>query len=334
MKIIIFSFFAIIISISAIVYYKSTEKKIIQEVSYRSIPTFNEINILKELLKKEHQKVEKLKQEVNSSKKYTSNKKASVFLPIKYTTKKIYKPRKTNYKPTKFVKKIVKKSRKPLLAIIIDDIANKTHIKIMKSVPFKLTPSIFPPSSTHPNTPSYTKLFDFYMLHLPTQSSNPNFRAEEKTLNTTSSNSFIDTRLKNIRKWFPDLVFINNHTGSKFTSSYPAMKKLFNAINKYNFIFVDSKTTAKSMGPRLAKEFNKNLLSRDIFLDHKVNKNYSIGQIKKAIKVAKLNGYAIAIGHPHLTTIAALKESKELLKEVKLVYLDELYKYVYGRIKP
>ena len=328
MKTIISTILAVIFSISAIVYFKSTEKQVIQKTTYQQVPSYNEINVLKDLLKKEHEKLAKLQQEVNASKLKQAKQKLEKKVVVK-NSKPILYPQEL-YKPTKFVKKKVKKGKKPYLAILIDDVANKTHIKRIKSVGLQLTPSIFPPSSTHKNTPSYTKEFAFYMLHLPTQSSNPNFNAEEKTLNTTSSYRFIESRIKNIRKLFPDLVFINNHTGSKFTADYPAMKKLFHALQKYNFIFVDSRTTSKSMAPRLAKEFKKNLLSRDIFLDHQVNKNYSIGQIQKAIRVAKKNGYAIAIGHPHTTTIAALKESKEILKEVKLVYLDELYKYVYG----
>ena len=47
--------------------------------------------------------------------------------------------------------------------------------------------------------------------------------------------------------------------------------------------------------------------------------------IKKAIKIAKLHGTAIAIGHPRANTILALHESKKLFKDVELVYINRLY---------
>jgi hypothetical protein len=62
-----------------------------------------------------------------------------------------------------------------------------------------------------------------------------------------------------------------------------------------------------------------------VFLDHDLDKKSVKKQIKKAIKVAKLHGTAIAIGHPHENTLAALRESKHLFKDVELVYIDRLY---------
>jgi len=55
-----------------------------------------------------------------------------------------------------------------------------------------------------------------------------------------------------------------------------------------------------------------------------MEKEYVLGQIKIAIKVAKSHGSAIAIGHPHKNTLQALYESKKLLKQVDLVYINRL----------
>ena len=56
-----------------------------------------------------------------------------------------------------------------------------------------------------------------------------------------------------------------------------------------------------------------------------MKKSYIISQIKKAIKIAKAHGTAIAIGHPHAITLLALSESKKLFKDVELVYINRLY---------
>ena len=56
----------------------------------------------------------------------------------------------------------------------------------------------------------------------------------------------------------------------------------------------------------------------------KQDKEYIIQQLLKVIKIAKLRGYAIAIGHPRVKTLEVLKNSKELFKGVELVYVKDL----------
>ena len=119
--------------------------------------------------------------------------------------------------------------------------------------------------------------------------------------------------------------YINNHTGSKFTANERAMNKLIAALNDNHIYFVDSRTTAQTKAPKVLKNFGQKYVSRDVFLDNKMDKNYIKAQLKDAIRIAKIHGTAIAIGHPHPHTLAALGESKKLLKEVDLVYINQIY---------
>jgi len=215
---------------------------------------------------------------------------------------------------------------KPKLVIIMDDMSFFSQVKALKNLGIKITPSFFPPSKRHPKTAVYAKEFTHYMVHFPMQATNPNFREEENTLHIDSDYNFIDKRVKYIKKEFPNVKFVNNHTGSKFTSNYYAMNKLYKILDSYNIIFVDSKTTPKSKAKPIAKKYKKILLSRDVFLDNKADVVYIQNQLKKAIKIAKKRGYAIAICHPHKTTFKALSKSKNLLKSVEVIYIDELYK--------
>ena len=162
------------------------------------------------------------------------------------------------------------------------------------------------------------------MVHLPMEAMH--WSAEEpKTLRITNSQSEVIQRITEIKKLFPKVRYINNHTGSKFTSNEVAMNRLVVALNKYNISFIDSRTTAQTKAPLVMKNFGLRYVARDVFLDHHMEEKYVLGQIKQAIKVAKLHGSAIAIGHPHPNTLAALKKSKSLLKEVDLVYIYQLY---------
>jgi len=215
-------------------------------------------------------------------------------------------------------------SGKPRLSIIIDDVGTSSQVKAIKSLHIPLTMSFLPPSKSRPNTPKLASHESIYMVHLPMEAQN--WSAEEpNTLRITDSQDHLFKRIKEIKKLFPKVKYVNNHTGSKFTSNEVAMNRLMTALKKNGIYFIDSRTTAQTKAPKVMKNFGLKYMARDIFLDHHMDKKYVLGQIKKAIKVAKVHGTAIAIGHPHKNTLKALYESKKLLKEVELVYINRLY---------
>ena len=226
------------------------------------------------------------------------------------------------------VPKMAKRKRvitphKARLAIIIDDVGTKRQVEAIKSLKLPLTMSFLPPSKGRPNTAKLAKLEKLYMVHLPMEAQN--WSAEEpNTLRINDEQTKISARIKEIKELFPKVKYINNHTGSKFTSSEVAMNRLIFALTANNIHFIDSRTTAHTKAPKVLKNFGLKYMSRDVFLDHHMDKPYVLEQIKKAIKVAKSHGTAIAIGHPHKNTLQALYESKELLKDVELVYINRL----------
>ena len=232
---------------------------------------------------------------------------------------------KTIIPPLPTPKKQLSKTNKPKLVIIIDDVAFKYEVNLIKQIPYHITPSFFPPTKNHPYTTIYAKEFPDYMIHVPMQAfhfAHP----EPKTLLVTSSYETIKKRIDTLKKDFPRAKFINNHTGSKFTSNFSAMKRLFEVLKEDHLGFVDSKTTALSKGYEVDKIYKIPFFSRNIFLDDKENPQYIRNQLKKAIEIAKKRGYAIAIGHPHKITLLTIKNSKNLLKQVDVVYIDELAK--------
>jgi len=184
--------------------------------------------------------------------------------------------------------------------------------------------SFLPPTKEHPNSAKIAQDLQPYMIHFPLQATSAFKNFEENTLNITDSYKTIENRVKQLRKWYPKAVYTNNHTGSAFTSNFEAMDKLFRALKKYNFIFVDSKTSVNSLAKELSVKHKVPYIVRDIFLDNDRNFTYIQNQLKLAIKTAKKQGYAIAIGHPYDITLKVLKESKHLLKEVEPVFINQL----------
>ena len=256
--------------------------------------------------------------------------KKSVVEPDKKTKKQIYseKPQKESAKKDDFAvvpftpNSSVKGRAK--LVLIIDDVATFEHASMVKSIGLKITPSIFPATKTHPDTPNIARTFEFYMIHLPMQAKH--FDSPEiGTLTINESFESMLEKIKKIRKDFPRAKYTNNHTGSRFTSDYDAMDKAYRALIEQGFIFVDSKTIAQTAVARAAKKYNQPYISRDIFLDDDPSAAAVRRELVAAVNLAKKRGYAIAIGHPKKNTIAVIKASKNnILKDVEVVYLKDI----------
>ena len=216
------------------------------------------------------------------------------------------------------------KDTKAKLVILIDDVSTKAQKDKILNIGYTVNMAFLPPTKTHKDSASIAQNLPFYMIHFPMQASSA-FKGEEiNTLKITDSYETIEKRVKQLRDWYPNAIYTNNHTGSVFTENEEAVDKLFRAIKKYNFIFVDSRTSAKSVIKKYAKKYDMPYIVRNTFIDNDRDYKSIQTQIIKAIEIAKKQGYAIAIGHPHDITLKVLKESKHLLKDVEPIYMNKL----------
>src|SRR5690606_32870547 len=213
---------------------------------------------------------------------------------------------------------------KPKIAIVIDDVTTQAQKDKILNMGYKINMAFLPPTKTHPNSAKIALNLPFYMIHFPMQASSA-FKGEEpNTLKISDSYEKIENRVKQLRAWYPNAIYTNNHTGSVFTENEEAMDKLFKALKKYNFIFVDSRTSSKSVAKQFANKYNMHYIVRNTFIDNDRNFSAIQNQLKKAVEIAKKQGYAIAIGHPHDITLKVLKESKHLLKDVEPIFVNKL----------
>ncbi|WP_231860233.1 divergent polysaccharide deacetylase family protein [Helicobacter himalayensis] len=219
----------------------------------------------------------------------------------------------------------------PKLLIIMDDIKSLEQIHSLQKIGLNITPSIFPKTPASPKTPEIAKHAKEYMIHLPLEALKfPQKKLEPIPIGT--SREEILARLKAIKAQFPNLKYLNNHTGSKFTSSYKDMNILLSVLDELNLHFIDSVTTPESTLARISQEQNRLIMQRDIFLDNRVSEESIALQIELAIAKAKQKGYAIAICHPRPSTYKALNRAKNRLsKEVELVSPQELESYLTKR---
>ena len=100
------------------------------------------------------------------------------------------------------------------------------------------------------------------------------------------------------------------------------------ALRRRGLFFVDSRTTAATVAYDAAERAGVRSASRKVFLDDSTNRDAILSQIDLAARDATRDGFAIAIGHPHPATIAALVEAAPRLEArgVRFVFVSQVIK--------
>lgn len=145
------------------------------------------------------------------------------------------------------------------------------------------------------------------LIHLPMAplSKQP---LEKNTLTPEMSRAEIERIIRRAVNNVPYAVGLNNHMGSKMTSSLPGMQKVMQALNQYNLYFLDSMTIGNSQSVPAAQGTHVRVLKRRVFLDDSQDISAIRQQFNRAVKLAQRDGYAIAIGHPHPNTVRVLQQ--------------------------
>lgn len=216
------------------------------------------------------------------------------------------------------------------ISIIIDDIGYRHQDDMLSlTLPGPVAYAILPHA---PHTEKMAKIAALrkkeILLHQPMQAMKKNeyLGPGALTLNMTRE-EFLETLNINMSK-VPNLIGVNNHMGSLLTRHPGHMQWLMETIKSNEQFYVDSLTSDDSVASRIAKENNIPYLTRDVFLDNKLDATYIRGQFMELIKVAKRNGSALGIGHPHPETTAVLAQVlKDVEKHgVKFIGLKSLIK--------
>lgn len=103
-------------------------------------------------------------------------------------------------------------------------------------------------------------------------------------------------------------VGANNHMGSRFTQWPDGMRTVLQTLQDNGMLFLDSVTTAHTATRAAAEGLGLPLLRRNVFLDDQPDPAVVQAQLERAIAMARRNGSAIAIGHPHPSTLTVLAE--------------------------
>lgn len=124
----------------------------------------------------------------------------------------------------------------------------------------------------------------------------------------------------------PQAVGVNNHMGSMATADPAVMKAVLGVVKQRGLYFLDSRTSADTVGFDMARAMGIPSLERSVFLDDRREPSYIEDQVRTLLRKARAQGSAVAIGHPDPATVEGLKRSVGLLRDggIEVVPASEL----------
>lgn len=216
----------------------------------------------------------------------------------------------------------------PKLAIIFDDLGyDRAAADSLLALNFPLTVSVLPhlPLSSEVAEEAHRR-GDQVLLHLPMESESDGAKPEPEELRVGMTAQQVDSSLEGMLETVPHAAGVNNHQGSRATADATLMAELMPELRSRNLFFIDSRTTAATQAFHAAEQAGVPAASRKVFLDDTATREAILKQLDLAARDAARDGSAIAIGHPHPATIAALSEEVPRLEArgIRLVFASEL----------
>ena len=198
---------------------------------------------------------------------------------------------------------------RPLVAVVIDDVGiDRPRSKRAWDLPGPLTLSFLPYAKDLRDQARAARARGHeLLLHLPME---PTGRADPgpNALLVSLSDAELRQRTTAALDSFDGYVGVNNHMGSRFTTFRPGMETVLRQFKGRGLMFLDSRTTAQSVGDQLAQEMGVPSIVRHVFLDDDESIDSVRRKLAETEAVARRQGFVVAIGHPHEATLQALGE--------------------------
>jgi len=209
--------------------------------------------------------------------------------------------------------------RRPKIALIFDDLGESLKdLKKIYSLDIPLTISVIPNLRFSKNIAHIASRCGFSVfIHLPLEPASSEQYQTDKYKFITSDLSEREVILL-LRQYLNSIriaIGVNNHMGSAATEDRKLMRIILNELKKRGLIFVDSKTSLKSIAYEQAREMELISGYNQGFLDAVDDIKVMEKRMKELKELAEANGKIIIIAHPRENTLKFLQEQLPLLRE-------------------
>lgn len=193
------------------------------------------------------------------------------------------------------------------VALVIDDLGHDVaDLRPLEALGVPITYSVLP---FEPQTPEVLaelrRRKAEILLHLPMEPRNGENPGPGALLQGMSDGE-LRQRTEAALKAVPGAVGVNNHMGSLLSSEEGPMNVVLGVLAERGLFFLDSRTSADSVGYKVALGLGVPAAERQVFLDGEATPEAIHTQFQRLLNLARTKGSAIAIGHPHPETLAAL----------------------------
>jgi uncharacterized protein len=193
------------------------------------------------------------------------------------------------------------------VAVVIDDLgANVEELKPLERLGVPVTYSVLPYAEQTSQVVSELRGRNAeILLHLPMQPKNGENPGPGALLERMTDDELRQGTIAAL-KAVPGAVGVNNHMGSLLSSEEGPMNTVLEVIAERRLFFLDSRTSAGSVAYKVATQLGIPAAERQVFLDGDPSPEAIHAQFQHLLALARSHGAAIAIGHPHPTTLAML----------------------------
>jgi uncharacterized protein len=195
-----------------------------------------------------------------------------------------------------------------MVALVLDDLGlDRKRTERAIALPGPLTLSFMTYAEDLPHQAAAARQAGHeLLLHVPMEPLDGHLDSGPNSLRVGLSREEVLRRLRWGLDRFSGYVGINNHMGSRFTSDAAAMLPVIDELRARGLLFLDSRTAASSVGEALAHRHGVPTVSRNVFLDDDVAAPAIGARLADLEQAARRKGAAVAIGHAHDATLAAL----------------------------
>jgi len=215
----------------------------------------------------------------------------------------------------------------PSIAIIIDDIGHslsraEQFLRLDVPITFSILPRLV-------NSDTLGKKIDKnghdIMLHQPMEPYSMHSDPGPGALYVGHTTHMIASIMEKNIADMPLAIGVNNHMGSRFTSCPHKIKDALEVIRDRRLFFIDSLTSSRSIGFKIAKSIHMTTGYRNIFLDNVPDESAILLQLCKLENHARRSGTAIGIGHPFPQTATAINRfARTLSSDISLVHISDI----------
>jgi len=217
------------------------------------------------------------------------------------------------------------------LAIVIDDFGNGmkgTEDMLNLQVPLTVAVMPFLPTTASDAKKAHEKGHEV-IVHLPMEpKKGKKSWLGPGAITTDLSDQEIRKRVEQAIAEVPYAVGMNHHMGSKVTEDERVMRIILAVCKEKGFFYLDSKTTGKSVIPKVARELGVPYVENNLFFDHVYSASHIQRQASLLAQQLEEQEQLIAIGHVGVTgdkVVTALKSHiPEYKRQAELVPVSAL----------